>query len=139
MDNKFEYIKSPIRELPPELMLPEINITMEQISEEDREYIKQMYPAKARLILALVEDECDKLEYEGSPMFAVFPDKESALKIARDIYQRIGDADNKEIVETMNIRNPYQRPNPLMQLIEVLVCQEFYCRRNRYRNRRRFF
>lgn len=139
MQNKFEYIRNPIKEFPKELMLPEINFTMEQMSEEDREYIIQMYPAKARLIMALVEDECDKLEYEGSPMFAHFPDKETALKISRNIYAKIGDNEKQDISEVVSYRRPNRLPNALMQLIEVLVCQEFYCRRNRYRNRRRYF
>lgn len=97
-------------------------VDMEEL-EADREYLMQMYPAKARLIMVMVEEECDKLEYEGSPMLTVYPDKETMLQIARRIYSKVSYKDNPE----------------LKSLIEVLVCNEYQVRRSRYKRRRRFF
>ena len=37
--------------------------------ERDMERMKQMYPDKAKKVQRYVEDECDKMEYEGSMMF----------------------------------------------------------------------
>ena len=37
----------------------------EQELEEDRAYLRAMYPMRAKLILVMVEDACDRLEYEG--------------------------------------------------------------------------
>lgn len=91
--------------------------------EADREYLMQMYPAKARLIMVMVEDECDKLEFEGSPMLVPYPDKETMLGIARRIYNKIS----------------YKDDNELLHLIEVLVCNEYQVRRSRYKRRRHFF
>ena len=54
---------------------PELMVVDEQELEEDRAYLRAMYPMRAKLILVMVEDACDRLEYEGSPMFAVYPDK----------------------------------------------------------------
>ena len=68
------------------LMQPELQLIDENELEADREYLMQMYPARARLIMVMVEDACDRLEYEGSPMFAQFPDKEYMLGISRNIY-----------------------------------------------------
>lgn len=114
MDNKYQS----------RLMLPELQLVDERELEEDREYLMQMYPAKARLIMVMVEDECDRLEYEGSPMFAMYPDRESILGIARRIYDKVGYRDSDE-----NLRH----------LIEVMLCNEFYVRRSRYKRRRKFF
>ena len=91
--------------------------------EADREYLMQMYPVKARLIMVMVEDECDKLEFEGSPMLVPYPDKETMLGIARRIYDKIS----------------YKDDNELLHLVEVLVCNEYQVRRSRYKRRRHFF
>ncbi|MBO5388053.1 MAG: hypothetical protein J6A59_07940 [Lachnospiraceae bacterium] len=106
------------------MMLPELQLVDEAELDEDREYLMQMYPAKARLIMVMVEDECDKLEYEGSPMFATYPDKETILGISRGIFRKV----------TYD-----QNDATLKQLIDVLVCNEMYVRRNRYKRRRKFF
>ena len=99
---------------------------LEELSdiELDRENLINMYPAVARLIMVLIEDACDRLEYEGSPMFAELPDKENIRIIADKIYEKIKCNDNNET---------------LRQLIEVMLCNEFYTRRCRYKRRRRLF
>ena len=43
--------------------------------EADNSYLKYLYPKITRQISEFVEEECDKMEYEGSLMFDVFPDK----------------------------------------------------------------
>ena len=106
------------------LMLPELQFVDERELEEDREYLMAMYPARARLIMVLVEDEADKLEYEGSPMFSPYPDKETILGISRRIYDRLSYKEDDE---------------NLKHLIEVMVFHEFFVRRSRYKRRRRFF
>ncbi len=106
------------------LMQPKLCMMDESELMDDREYIMQMYPARARLIMVLVEDECDRLEYEGSPMFAAFPDKETMLAISDKIYKRINCCNHDE-----NLR----------YMIDVMVCDEFFVRRSRYKRRRKFF
>lgn len=102
---------------------PELMYVDEQELEEDREYLMQIYPAKAKMIMVMIEDACDRLEYEGSPMFAMYPDRESIFQIARQINDKVccNNDDN------------------LKSLIEVMLCNEFYVRRSRYKRRRRFF
>ena len=106
------------------LMIPELQLVDERELEEDREYLRRMYPARARLIMVMIEDECDRLEYEGSPMFAMYPDKETMLGIARKIYNKVrhNDVDDN-----------------LKHMIEVMLCDEFFVRRSRYKRRRKFF
>lgn len=105
------------------MALPELQLVDERELEEDREYLMQIYPAKARLIMVMVEDECDKLEYEGSPMFAPYPDKETILGISRGIYKKVSFENNEH----------------LKQLIDVMMCNEIRYRRSRYKRRRKFF
>jgi hypothetical protein len=126
--DEFQYM--PVTKLPSGLMLPENDMIDEEALYRDQEYLKQMYPARARLILALVEDRCDRMEYEGSPMFADYPDKESFLRVARDIFKMVsGDSQNQD-----------EEANAILkQLIEILVLNECSMRRGRYRRRRRFF
>lgn len=105
-------------------ILPELQLIDERELEEDREYLMEMYPARAKLIMVMVEDTCDKMEYEGSPMFAPYPDKETILKMADDIYNRVSynDADDN-----------------LKHMIEVMLLNEISVRRSRYKRRRKFF
>ncbi|RHQ70773.1 hypothetical protein DWY08_09245 [Clostridium sp. AF23-8] len=103
---------------------PELMVVDEQELEEDRAYLRAMYPMRAKLILVMVEDACDRLEYEGSPMFAVYPDKVAMFSIAKKIYDKISYKDADET---------------LLHMIEIMVCHEFYIRRCRYRKRRKYF
>ena len=84
-----------------------------------------VYRWRAKLVYWLmVEDACDRLEYEGSPMFAVYPDKVAMFSIAKKIYEKICYKDADET---------------LLHMIEIMVCHEFYIRRCRYRKRRKYF
>ena len=106
------------------LMQPEYQMVDENALIEDKEYLVKLYPAKARLIMVLVEDECDRLEYDGSPMFAMYPDRETILSISTKIYNRIGCTKYDE---------------NLKHLIDVMLCDEFFVRRSRYKRRRKLF
>lgn len=105
------------------LIRPELALIDENELEADREYLMQMYPARARLIMVMVEDMCDRLEYEGSPMFAKYPDREYILGMARSIYDKLA----------------CENDDNLRYMVEVMVCNEFCVRRNRYKRRRKFF
>lgn len=53
----------------------------------DLEKLKGMYPKEVRSIQEMVEDECDKMEYEGSLMFDEYPDRVMVDRIVKRIYQ----------------------------------------------------
>lgn len=57
--------------------------------EQDFEYMKEMYPQSAKEIQAKVEEECDKLEYDGSIMFDEYPDKTLIRAICDRIYDQL--------------------------------------------------
>lgn len=129
------------------ILLPDNPDTDIYQTEKDLKYLKEMYPSRVRRISALVEEECDKLEYAGSPMFAEYPDAEFIRKIARDVYDKLDDADVDVIadIEEAGNESPYVSKGSgnsccmMRNLIETLICNEFHCRRERYRKCRRKF
>lgn len=120
----------------------------EQENERDMQRLKEMYPEVARDILKFVEDECDKMEYEGSMMFDEQPDRVMLSRIRDGIYDKVKDnhelteTDDKDEVFVMNQETRRRYPpnkNWLNDLIEVLLFQEMYRRRCRHRNCRRWY
>ena len=68
--------------------------------DEDYEYLKYMYPKITRDILTLIDEECDKMEYDGSLMFDETPDR----LMLHQIMDRIYDAVSGKNMDT-NIRD----------------------------------
>ncbi|MDR1701094.1 MAG: hypothetical protein LBR68_07870 [Lachnoclostridium sp.] len=100
---------------------------MEQ--ENDISYLKYLYPHATKKVLPQIEEECDKLEYEGSPMFDEYPDKTFfqllAYKIVNNCTERDPDLSERDTV--------------FRDMVEVLLFHEVIFRRNRYRNHRRMY
>lgn len=120
----------------------------EQENEKDMQRMKEMYPDVARKILQHVEEECDKMEYDGSMMFDERPDRVMLLKITNDIYDKVKDEfdlpeeEDKDDVLAMNKETRRRYPpkkNWLGDMIEVLLFQEMHRRRCRHRNCRRWY
>ena len=103
----------------------------------DFEYMKSMYPDAAKKLLPYIEDECDRMEYEGSMMFDEYPDRLQMMLMGRRVFDRtqkdpvfsdMGRAAGKE----------GDRPdNWLRDLIQVMLFQEIYKRRSDHRKERR--
>lgn len=119
----------------------------DQENERDMERIKEMYPDVAKKIARQVEEECDKMEYEGSMMFDESPDKLMMRRIARVIYDRMKDEypveetqdQDENLVMNQEVRRRYPPgKNWLGDLIEVMLYQEIYRRRCRRRGCRRW-
>ena len=77
------------------------NAFMEEMEyERDMERIKELYPQDAKRILKLVEEECDKMEYEGSMMFDEYPDRVMLKVICDRIGQKAASqSEEQEILE----------------------------------------
>ena len=41
----------------------------------DFEYFKSMYPDRVKALQLVVEEVCDEMEYEGSPIYDEYPDR----------------------------------------------------------------
>ncbi len=139
-----------------DMNLPLYNVENEEAEalaiDKDNEYMKSMYPKIAREIAGYVEEECDKLEYEGSSMFSEYPDKSTVMVMAQNIYNNGNWNRRKDGCRDQDCHNGHRRPvpppyvpdrggmdNPFLSLIEVMLCNEINCRRNRYNRRMRRF
>lgn len=115
----------------------------EMESERDMQKLKEMYPDAAKEVLPYVEEECDKMEYDGSVMFDEYPDRVMMGRIRNNIYDRVKDRyelpeeEDKDEILAMNreTRRRYPpRKNWLGDMIDVLLFQEMHRRRCRHRN-----
>lgn len=93
--------------------------------EKDMERMKELYPKEVTRILEAVEEECDKMEYEGSLMFDEYPDRFMTERIVEHIYEEISSREkDKELI---------------CSLIGVILSNEMYRRRCRHRRCRRWW
>lgn len=92
--------------------------------QRDYDYMKSVYPDTAKRLLPFVEEECDRMEYDGSMMYDEYPDRLGLRFMCGRIYDRAKDGEE----------------NPggwLKDLIEVMTYQELLRRRRERRNTRR--
>ena len=86
MENYFRMQQSGGYKIPFYMAYPMQDVYLSEIEyERDRERLKEMYPKEAKRIQRVVEEECDKMEYDGSLMFDEYPDKNRMLSITKKI------------------------------------------------------
>ena len=113
--------------LPFYLTYPMTNVYQtEKEYERDMERMKEMYPKRMKKLLAYVEEECDKMEYEGSVMYDEYPDKVLLYRAAAGIYDKAVPVQETE-------RRDRGRDRDLMDVIQVLMYDEIHRRRGRRR------
>lgn len=112
---------------------PMQNLYMTELEyQKDMERMKELYPSEVRKAQELVEEECDKMEYEGSLMFDEYPDRLMLRRICSRICDKL--EDNIEATQMTERRN-----SGLANLVQVLLYNEMYNRRCRYRRCRRWW
>lgn len=137
---------------------PDYGTEME--NQSDIRYMKELYPELAKRIQALAEEECDRMEYDGSMMYDEYPDRVMIYRIVRRILDRliadgeispiepgmenereenreaepIGAMQNRRECRGRNCRNPQ-----FEDFIQVILLNEIFKRRAHRRNRRRRF
>lgn len=99
--------------------------------EKDMERMKELYPREVKRLLELIEEECDKMEYEGSLMFDEYPDRFMLEQIMERICQAAGDAETGMEMEQLR--------DDRRCLIGVLLNHEMYRRRCRHRRCNRWW
>lgn len=111
----------------PELSALDWMASREEREEKDFDSIKGLYPKGMRELLEFVEDVCDRMEYKGSMMYDEYPDKISVQRICDSFCgEKKGEQGMGE--------------NWLMEdVLRVLLLQEMYHRRCRYRRRSELF
>lgn len=153
------------QKMPFYMAYPMQNVFLEEAEyERDMQRLKSMYPKEVSTIQGLVEEECDKMEYEGSMMFDEVPDRLMLRQISDRIYQKVAqpedfEAQQYEVVEAEELhmvdqrhpggpppfRPPHHRPSHqrhdqgLPNLIDVLLFNEMFNRRCRHKRCRRWW
>lgn len=166
-ENIYQMTNGNQQKMPFYMTYPMQNVFLEEMEyERDMERLKRLYPKEVREIQELVEDECDKMEYEGSVMFDETPDRFMLRQICDRIYQRIAQPEDFEAeqyeamaaeeVQMMNQRRvggpppfgspmppphrpPHRQDDGRRNLIEVLLFNEMHNRRCRHRRCRRWW
>ena len=150
MENYFRMQQSGGYKIPFYMVYPMQDVYLSEIEyERDRERLKEMYPKEAKRIQRVVEEECDKMEYDGSLMFDEYPDRVMVQKLCDDIYNKVYDNTTAE-VETEQYRDrrpgggfppppPPRRDRGGRDLIEILLFDEMFRRRCRHNRCRRFW
>ena len=149
MENYFRMQQSGGYKIPFYMAYPMQDVYLSEIEyERDRERLKEMYPKEAKRIQRVVEEECDKMEYDGSLMFDEYPDRVMVQKLCDDIYNKVYDNTTAEVeTEQYRDRRPgggFPRPPPRRDrggrdLIEILLFDEMFRRRCRHNRCRRFW
>lgn len=120
----------------------------EKRDRRDVDYMKSIYPMSAKKILPYVEEECDRMEYEGSMIYDEYPDRLFLYMMAGRIYDRMKEGEKKEIameiekeqVETQDLkRKKRDREETIMDLVQILLYQEIVQRRCRHRRNCRHY
>lgn len=98
----------------------------------DQRKFRELYPALARQIQPLVEEECDRMEYDGSFMFDEYPDQLQIRRISRRVYDRLNKKDYQDdlMMQETNGRNWME------DFVTMMLLNEMYQRRCRRRDRR---
>ena len=90
----------------------------EKQDRRDMEYMKSMYPMSAKKILPYVEDECDRMEYEGSMIYDEYPDRLLLYLMAGRIYDRMKEGEKQEIA--MELEKEQIKKMPISQRLQTL-------------------
>lgn len=110
----------------------------ERIERRDYEYMKSMYPMAVKKILPYVEEECDRMAYEGSVIYDEYPDQLQIRLMCSRIYDKVKKMkpyDDEEMEMHVSRNEDW-----LKDLVQIMLFQELFQRRNRHRrNRRRFY
>ena len=110
----------------------------ERIERRDYEYMKSMYPMAVKKILPYVEEECDRMAYEGSMIYDEYPDQLQIRLMCNRIYDKVKKMkpyDDEEMEMQVSRNDDW-----LKDLVQIMLFQELFQRRNRHRrNRRRFY
>lgn len=95
-----------------------------RIERQDFDYMKSMYPDLAKKVLPHVEDECERMAYEGSVIYDEYPDQLQIRLMCNRVYDKVRKSGIKDEAH-------------LKEMIQVLVFHELFRRRCEHRKYRR--
>ena len=98
----------------------------DRVERLDFDYMKSMYPQLAKKVLPLVEDECDRMCYEGSMIYDEYPDQLQNRLMSNRVYDKVKDMED---VSGENLKD----------MIQLMLFHEIFRLRCEHRKRRRKF
>ena len=99
----------------------------DKLEKRDFEYMKRMYPDIAKTVLPYVEEECERMEYEGSMIYDEYPDQIQILMMRNRIYNKVKELDQED--------GESEKDGWMKELIQVILFHELHQRR---RTRRKY-
>ena len=149
----FSYMQQmDVNRMPFYMSYPMQNLYLTEMEyEKDMDRMKELYPRAVKRILEAVEEECDRMEYEGSLMFDEYPDRFMLEQIVERIYEKMRKPEENLEMSQRGSEPPFGSPsfNPppqemraredLRSLIGVLLNHEMYRRRCRHRRCNRWW
>lgn len=148
MGNPTDNGQAPEGQMQPYFQQPDFTQILEEQREEERDFrkLQSMYPEAAKILMPYIEEECDKLEYEGSAMFDEYPDRTTVRRIQERVRDQVqeqfpqGETVQPDEMLSMQYqgrggRRPGQ--NWLEDVIQVMLLHEMHHRRCRHRRCRR--
>lgn len=92
----------------------------------DIEYLSRLYPSEIADLKEIIDDECDKLDYEGSMMYDECPDKLMFMKLCSNVcaVANCSCSYAKKCTETAWLKD----------IVSIMMSDEMYKRRCKRRN-----
>lgn len=151
--NQEEFFKTQfeVPKMPFYMSYPMQNLYLTEMEyEKDMERMKELYPREVKQILEYVEDECDKMEYEGSLMFDEYPDRLMLEMVVNRILNKVLESEELEDMEVDQFRDTQTamgnraashsgQRDFRRELIGVILNNEMFRRRCRHRRCRRWW
>jgi hypothetical protein len=106
-------------------LTPERFMIDDSLTEKDYDYLKRIAPAQIRPLFDIMEDFCDRLEYEGSFLYDEYPDKTTILTITDKIHEKLIEKESLDF--------------SLKDFIQTILCDEILYRRCRYYRKTKMF
>ena len=101
---------------------------------QDLAYMQGLYPKVAKQVLPYIEEECERLSYEGSLIYDEFPDKLLLRLMCNRIYRKF-----KKEYECNEYFIDERDEVWYRELIEIMVYHELHKRRHKWRKCRKIW
>ena len=102
-----------------------------RIERRDFEYMKSMYPIAVKRILPYIEEECDRMSYEGSVIYDEYPDQLQIRLMCNRVYEKIKNRVPTDDMEPM--LRIAEQDAWLKDLVQIMIFQELFQRRANHR------
>ncbi|MBQ8639314.1 MAG: hypothetical protein IJ468_09105 [Lachnospiraceae bacterium] len=114
--------------------IPYIELSAANMETSQLEYWKSLYPQRMRKIQDRIEEVCEQLEYDDSPMYDEYPDRVFLRRLCNEICDGI---DIGEGMQDGLLMSGKEEGSWMRECAEVLLYQEIHRRRCERRNCRR--